>query len=84
MARYCGRRLAAAAAVAAAVAATAAAASASPGAWDACGLDHVSIVADTAGYGGMDPDACESLAHRIDAYNARCGGPEVEQLDCGW
>lgn len=50
---------------------------------DSCGLQHIQILNDMSVYEEtLDPEFCDALVSRIDAFNDRCM-PEVEILDCG-
>ena len=50
---------------------------------DFCGLSHIEITRDLRTYAqSLDPEFCEALVEKIDAFNERCT-PYVEILDCG-
>ncbi len=50
---------------------------------NSCSINHMMIVNEiSANRQAPDPESCEALTHRIDAFNERCA-PYVEIPDCG-
>lgn len=50
---------------------------------DSCSLDNVIISGEINSYEkSLDPEICENILEKIDAYNEQCESP-IEILDCG-
>ena len=50
---------------------------------DRCAADGLLISADIRSFEeSQDPEFCEAVVERIDAYNEMCG-QQIEILDCG-
>ena len=51
--------------------------------WLSCPIIHLGILNDIEMFNeSLDPEFCESIVYRIDAFNEKCE-PEIEIIDCG-